>query len=191
MPAVTFSKDVSTGRYLACNQAFATYANREKPEDVVGLTDFEIFDPETARHFAEDDKKALDMDAPYIFFEDVPDAAGNRKQFQTTKLKFVDGAGKQCLLGLCQDVTDAVRISRERDITRAAYDEARSANVIYARLNAITGNFICVYVIDPQTGRYREFSATDDYEESFAQAKEGGGLLRHGPGGGARLQPSR
>ena len=173
MPAVTFSKDVSTGRYLACNQAFATYANREKPEDVVGLTDFEIFDPETARHFAEDDKKALDMDAPYIFFEDVPDAAGNRKQFQTTKLKFVDGAGKQCLLGLCQDVTDAVRISRERDITRAAYDEARSANVIYARLNAITGNFICVYVIDPQTGRYREFSGNADYEANFAQAKEG------------------
>ena len=30
------------------------------------------------------------MDKPYIFFEDVPDAAGNQKQLQTTKLKFID-----------------------------------------------------------------------------------------------------
>ena len=49
----------------------------------MGLTDFEIFDPATARHFAEDDKKALSMEEPYIFFEDVPDAAGNQKQLQT------------------------------------------------------------------------------------------------------------
>ena len=28
MPAMTFSKDVSTGRYLACNQSFAEYAHK-------------------------------------------------------------------------------------------------------------------------------------------------------------------
>lgn len=59
------------------------------------------------------DKKALLMDKPYIFFEDVPDAAGNMRQFQTTKLRFTDNQGRDCLLGLCQDVTDAMRIKRE------------------------------------------------------------------------------
>lgn len=53
------------------------------------------------------------MDGPYIFYEDVPDAEGNPRQFQTTKLKFIDDTGRECLLGLCQDVTDAMRIKRE------------------------------------------------------------------------------
>ena len=173
MPAMTFSKDVTTGRYLACNQAFVEYAGKTAPEEVVGLSDGEIFDPETARHFVEDDKKALEMDGPYIFFEDVPDAAGRRRQFQTTKLKFIDNTGRRCLLGLCQDVTEAVRIRRERDFARAAYEQARDASAVYARLNDITGNYLCTYVADPKTGHYREFSATDGYEESFDQAKEG------------------
>ena len=113
MPAMTFSKDVNTRKYLACNQAFADYAHKETPEGVVGLTDFDIFDADTAYHFIEDDKKALAMDGPYIFYEDVPDAEGNPRQFQTTKLKFIDDTGRECLLGLCQDVTDAMRIKRE------------------------------------------------------------------------------
>ena len=74
MPALSFSKDVETGIYLACNQAFAEYANRKTPEDVAGLTDEEIFDPVTAAHFVADDRKALTMDEPYVFFEDAPDA---------------------------------------------------------------------------------------------------------------------
>ncbi len=117
MPGMTFTKDVETGRYLSCNQSFAQYANKKTPEEVVGLTDFQIFDPQTAEHFVEDDKKALSMDTAYVFFEDVRDGAGRQKQFQTTKLKFIDNVGRQCLLGLCLDVTDAARVRRERDST--------------------------------------------------------------------------
>lgn len=132
MPAMTFSKDVVTRKYLACNQAFADYAHKETPEGVVGLTDFEIFDAKTAEHFIEDDKKALAMDKPYIFYEDVPDAAGNPRRFQTTKLKFVDATGRECLLGLCQDVTDAMRIKQE-------YDERLANARTRANIDALTG----------------------------------------------------
>ena len=313
MPGMAFTKDAQTGVYLACNQAFAEYAHKQTPDGVVGLTDAQIFDAVTAAHFVADDQKALSMDRPYIFFEDVPDAAGNQRQFQTTKFKRTDASGRLCLQGLCQDVTDMVRIQREHASTQAAYERVRSSNIIYAhiaqalargytdlyyvntetdelieyhtndelgvltearrsadffegcerdaklfvhpddqeafvramnreflaqaleqskvfeltyrriqgertfyvqmrvsrieddrrfvviavldidelvkkrqaeeriaeeriiyaRLHAITGNFICVYVVDPQTGHYRELSATDDYSKSFAQAKEG------------------
>ncbi len=105
MPAMSFSKDAETGRYLACNQAFADYAHKPDPSGVIGLRDDEIFDPVTAAHFAEDDQKALSMDEPYIFFENVPDAAGNMRNLQTTKLKFRDSYGKLCTLGMCVDVT--------------------------------------------------------------------------------------
>ena len=39
---MSFTKDAKTGVYLDCNQAFADYAHKERAEDVVGLTDFEI-----------------------------------------------------------------------------------------------------------------------------------------------------
>ena len=106
MPGMNFSKDAETGVYLACNQAFADYAHKSSPAGVVGLRDEEIFDAATAKHFVEDDRKALSMDEPYIFYEDVPDAAGNPRQFQTTKLKFTDFNGRLCVLGMCADVSD-------------------------------------------------------------------------------------
>ncbi len=111
MPAMSFSKDMETGVYLACNQAFAEYAGKASPQEVVGLTDFEIFDAETAAHFVEDDKKAMEMDGAYVFFEDVPDASGTViRNLQTTKLKFREADGRQCLLGMCVDITEMTRI---------------------------------------------------------------------------------
>ena len=56
---------------------------------------------------------------------------------------------------------------------RFAQERIQEERIVYARLHALTGNFIVVYVVDPETGKYREFSATTDYQESFAQAKEG------------------
>lgn len=56
---------------------------------------------------------------------------------------------------------------------RRAEERVQKERIIYARLHALTGNFIVVYEVDPETDDYREFSATDDYVESFAQAKEG------------------
>ena len=67
----------------------------------------------------------------------------------------------------------AVSDSDELMKQRQAEEKIREERVVYARLHALTGNFICVYVVDPQTDSYREFSATDDYTDSFAQAKDG------------------
>ena len=124
MPAMSFSKDAATGRYLACNAAFAAYAHKKTPEDVVGLTDHEIFDKATADHFVEDDQKALGMDEAYIFFEDVPDASGKVvRNLQTTKTKFTDATGRLCLLGMCVDVTEMTRMKTAEATSLARQQE--------------------------------------------------------------------
>ena len=56
---------------------------------------------------------------------------------------------------------------------RRAEERMLEERIIYARLHAITGNFICIHVVEPETGCYREFSATPGYEADFALAKEG------------------
>jgi hypothetical protein len=73
--------------------------------------------------------------------------------------------GEKIILGITND-EEQVRQRRERE-------RIQEERLVYARLHALTGNFICVYVVDPETDDYREFSATNVYEESFAQAKEG------------------
>ena len=160
MPALSFYKDAKSGVYLACNQAFAEYANKKSPAEVVGLTDFEIFYPLTTRHFDDDDKKALSMDEPYIFFEDVPDAAGNQKQFQTTKLKFADETGRLYILGMCMDVTEFVSIRKENEQTRAAYQEVLNTRDVYENvINALSEDYFDMYYVDLATDEYIEYGS--------------------------------
>ena len=66
-------------------------------------------------------------------------------------------------------VSDIDEMMRQRLAEKRIQEE----RTVYARLHALTGNFIVVYVVDPETNRYHEFSATDHYVESFAQAKVG------------------
>lgn len=65
-----------------------------------------------------------------------------------------------------QDIDEKVKHREEEK-------RIQEERIVYARLHALTGNFVCVYVVDPETGSYREFSAADHYEKSFAQAKSG------------------
>ena len=151
LPGMSFSKDGETGVYLACNQGFTEYAGKESPDEVIGLTDFDIFEPKTAAHFIEDDKKALAMDKPYVFVEDVPDASGKPMRIQTTKLRFTDTQGRICVLGMCQDMT-------EQMILRQEAERSKEERVAYARINALIGDFLCMYIVDPVSGQYREYS---------------------------------
>ena len=67
----------------------------------------------------------------------------------------------------------AVADTDEQTRQQQMEEQIREDRLIYARLHALTGQFIVVYVVDPETDRYREFSATKDYEKSFEQSKDG------------------
>ena len=173
MPGMNFTKDAKTGVYLACNRDFAQYAHKEKPEDVIGLTADEIFDAETAAKFDEEDRIALSMDTPYIFVEDVPDANGNRHQLQTTKLKYTDAAGRQCVLGICQDMTDMVRIRREIATSKEAYEKARRTGVIYSHIaQTLARSYTDLYYVNTETEEYIEYR-TNDEGSALTEARRG------------------
>ena len=151
MPAMSFSKDVEKGVYLACNQAFADFAHKQTPAEVVGLTDHDLFDQQTADHFVEDDRVALAMDEPYVFYEDVLDAAGNPCKLQTTKLQFSDSLGRRCLLGMTADITEAEQ-------AKDAYRQAISTSSAYWNIvDALSGDYFNLYYIDLATNAYVEY----------------------------------
>ena len=45
-----------------------------------------------------------------------------------------------------------------------AYERIKEEQATYARITALSGNYICIYTINPKTNRYTEYSVTDDYE---------------------------
>ncbi|MBR6045466.1 MAG: response regulator [Ruminococcus sp.] len=163
MPGMAFTKDAETGKYLACNQAFADYAHKETPEAVVGLTDFQIFDPETAAHFVEADKIALSLTKPYIFYEDVPDAMGRPRQLQTTKLRYKDTAGRSCVLGMCQDITDLVSIQHEQAMTKEAYESAVNTGLMYTHIaQTLARDYTEMFYVNTDTEEFTEYRHGED-----------------------------
>ena len=192
MPAMSFSKDAETGKSLACNQPFAEYAHKDSPEGVVGLTDYDIFDPVTAAHFVADDQKALSMDEPYVFFEDVPDATGAIiRNLQTTKLKFREASGRLCTLGMCVDVTEIARIKssevKQQEMEKRLalqdklLDEQRQREQQDRMIVALSSDYRSVYYINldkdeavcyQEDGRFTEAPSTGDhfsYLSSFTE----------------------
>ena len=158
IPGMTFTKDALSGVYLACNQSFADYAHKETPEGVVGLTDAQIFDPETAEHFVKDDQMALSMERPFIFFEDVPDAAGNLRRLQTTKLKYTDADGRLCVLGICRDVSDMVRIQHDSAMSKEEYERARTAGIMYTHIaQTLSRDYMDMFYVNLDTEEFIEY----------------------------------
>ena len=158
MPAMSFSKDAETGIYLACNQAFAEYAGKKKPEEVVGLTDYQIFDKATADHFVEDDKKALSMEGTYVFFEDVPDAfCSVIRNLQTTKKKFRESSGRLCLLGMCVDVTETTRAKVEEAANKVREQEEKEKEELEAFYKKDVERLSYQASHDELTGLYNRF----------------------------------
>ena len=161
MPGMNYTKDAETGVYLACNQAFAEYAHR-KPEDVIGHTAAEIFDAEKAKRFTEDDRMALSMDGPYIFFEDEPDPSGRKRQIRKTKLKYTDAAGRLCVLGIAQDVTDTVRVHRGDVATKEDYEKLRGTGIIYSHIaQALARGYADLYYVDLITEEFIQYRVND------------------------------
>ena len=163
MPALAFTKDAGNGKYLVCNQRFAEYVHKESPLEVVGLTDADLLDKATAAYFAETDKKVLSMDKPYVFYEEVTDADGRLRQFQTTKLHFSDASGRRCLLGMCVDVTEVAAereaAKQEQARVQEAYEKARYDTATYSNIvRALSADYTFLYYVNLETDRFVEYN---------------------------------
>ena len=171
MPAMTFAKEPETSMYLACNQAFAEYAGKQSPDEVIGLTDADLFDEEMAKRLAQDDRMAMSMDEPYIFIEDIIDAAGNQRQFQTTKYKYTDIFGRICVLGMAHETTDLAQVRREFASTKEEYEKAKANAVVYNHIaQALSYGYDELFYVHLDTDDYVNYW-TDDHGNLYEKRR--------------------
>jgi PAS domain S-box-containing protein len=97
-----FAKDL-TGRITFANQAFARRCGFSSEEELIGLTDDQIFSPALAQHYRAGDRKVLETGRPVLgIIELFPNALGQPEWYQTNKLPLHDQDGRLC--GLCGTV---------------------------------------------------------------------------------------
>ncbi len=171
MPAMTFTKEPETSMYLACNQAFAEYAGKKSPEEVIGLTDADLFDEEIAKRHAQDDRLVMSMDEPYSFIEDICDADGNKRQRQTTKFKYIDIFGRICVLGMALDTTEIAQVRREVASTKEEYEKAKADAVIFNHIaQALSYGYDELFYVRLDTEDYINYW-TDDHGNFFEKRR--------------------
>ena len=123
-PAVIFMKGLD-GRYLMINQKWADLFHITR-EEVVGKSDDEIFPPEMARAFQENDRQVAVAGGPMQFEEIAPHDDGPHT-YVSVKFPFRDGAGQvSAVCGIATDITDRKRIEEElvrsnEDLEQFAY----------------------------------------------------------------------
>ena len=114
-PFAVWLKDTE-GRFLAVNQGFVQLFGHRNADELVGKTDFDIASPELAERYRADDRAVLASGKKKSVEEEIIDADGTRKWFETYKAPVFDAAGSVVgSVGFARDVSQRKQAEAELD----------------------------------------------------------------------------
>ncbi len=125
-PDYIFLKDAE-GHFILTNTAHAYATGNIQPKDLIGKTAFDVFSPELATQFHDDDQKLMASGDSLINAErETVDAQGNRKIVLTTKIPWRDTDGKILgLVGISRDVTERKQLESQTIILAAEQERVK------------------------------------------------------------------
>ena len=125
-PDYIFLKDAD-GRFILTNTAHAQAAGIVNADDLIGKTAFDVFSPELAAQFHEDDQKIMYSGEALINAErETVDSQGHRKFVLTTKIPWRDKDGKILgLVGISRDVTERKQLESQTIALAAEQERVR------------------------------------------------------------------
>lgn len=124
IPDLIFYKDINNV-YLGCNKAFEAFTGM-KEKDIIGHTDFDIFDKETAKSFREVDLKIMKQKEHLTNEEWVKYPDGTRVLLDTLKTPYYDCQGGILgIIGVSRDITERYK---KEELQKSVEEERRRLN---------------------------------------------------------------
>ena len=126
IPDIAWLKD-RDGHFVAVNTPLAQAAGRQRPEDLVGLTDLDLWPRELAERYRADDTEIMESRLPKRVEEPFVDAAGLTQWIETFKTCIVGDNGEVIgTTGIARDITkrklaeEALRLTNDELERRVA-----------------------------------------------------------------------
>jgi len=140
IPDIIFFKDTA-GKYLGCNIPFAEFVGMPK-SDIVGKSDFDLFDKETANSFVHFDAEMLRLKLPRHNEEWITYPDGRKVMLDTLKTPYWASDGTLIgILGISRDIT-ARKESEDQLKDSESFQRSLLENVS-----------VGIVIIDPETRR--------------------------------------
>ena len=126
VPGFVFWKDTEL-RLMGCNDNFAKQVGFQHPEDIVGLTDYDLpWNPEQTKKFIRDDSEILKTGLEKINIEEKQRQLNGKDLFLlTSKVPLYDRDKIAGVLGIYVDVTP---LKKAEQALRAEKEKAEAAN---------------------------------------------------------------
>jgi PAS domain S-box-containing protein len=107
IPLYVFWKD-KEGKYLGCNQKFASLAGVGSKENICGKTDYDLAWPEAETKIASQaDRQVMEKKEAHLDVEEIHQANGKETVFLTSRVPLEDESGNVMgMLGICADITE-------------------------------------------------------------------------------------
>lgn len=130
--------------YVSASQTFCSKMGGLSVDEVLGKTDFDIFEKALARKYTEDDQKILNTGIDVRnYIEPLPDQNGQKRYSSTSKHVIRDEEGNSIgIYGVARDVTAQIELAVEREsgsLSRQMFDGVLEADLTSDRILRLEG----------------------------------------------------